>query len=119
MKLYPQQLVYDQDAIRSRRLIRVVFWASLDFIAICFVQCFLFVDVWVFTWICFGPYFKNSISFKRYNLNTNEHLVSVGHIGRYVSTTLIDVDTSLQSILDVALHLRVFGKYCFNESKNC
>ena len=26
--------------------------ASLNFIAICFIQCFLFVDIWTFTWIC-------------------------------------------------------------------
>ena len=45
-------IVYDQDANHSRGFILVVLGASLIFIAICFIQCFLFVDIWTFTWIC-------------------------------------------------------------------
>ena len=46
MKLSPQQLVYDQDANRSRRFI-LTLGASLNFIAKCFKQCFLFVDLFI------------------------------------------------------------------------
>ena len=55
MKLSPQQLVYDQDANRSRRFI-LTLGASLNFIAKCFIQCFLFVDIWTATWSCFRIY---------------------------------------------------------------
>ena len=48
MKLSPQQLVYDQDANCSRRFI-LTLGASLNFIAKCFIQCFLFVDIWTAT----------------------------------------------------------------------
>ena len=46
-------IVYDQDANRSRRFTLAALGASLNFIAICFIQCFLFVDIWTFTWICY------------------------------------------------------------------
>ena len=46
-------IVYDQDANRSRRFTLAELGASLYFIAICFIQCFLFVDIWIFTWICY------------------------------------------------------------------
>ena len=55
MKLSPQQLVYDQDANRSRRFI-LTLGASLNFIAKCFIQCFLFVDIWTATWSCLRIY---------------------------------------------------------------
>ena len=42
-------IVYDQDAIRSWRFTLAALGASLNFIAICFIQCFLFVDIWTFT----------------------------------------------------------------------
>ena len=45
-------IVYDQDTNRSRRFTLAALGASLNVIAICFIQCFLFVDIWTFTWIC-------------------------------------------------------------------
>ena len=57
-ELSPQQLAYDQDAIRSRRFILEALGASFNFIAICFMQCFPFVDLWIFTWIYFSTFLK-------------------------------------------------------------
>ena len=61
MKLSPQQL--DQDAIRSRRFI-LTLGASLNFIASCFIQCFLFVDIWTATWSCLRIYLFQKIDYK-------------------------------------------------------
>ena len=63
MKLSPQQLVYDQDANRSRRFI-LTLGASLNFIAKCFIQCFLSVDIWTATWSCFRIYLTQKIVHK-------------------------------------------------------
>jgi len=63
MKLSPQQLVYDQDANRSRRFI-LTLGASLNFIAKCFKQCFLFVDIWTATWSCLRIYLFQKIDYK-------------------------------------------------------
>jgi len=68
MKLSPQQLVYDQDANRSRRFI-LTLGASLNFIAKCFIQCFLFVDIWTATWSCFRIYLFQKAIIKRYAAN--------------------------------------------------
>ena len=38
-------IVYDQDANRSKGFILVGLGAPLNFIATCFIQCFLFVDI--------------------------------------------------------------------------
>ena len=63
MKLSPQLLVYDQDAIRSRRFI-LTSGGSLNFIAQCFIQCFLFVDIWTATWSCLRIYLFQKIDYK-------------------------------------------------------
>ena len=41
-----------------------VLGASLNFIAKCFIQCFLFVDIWTATWSCFRIYLLQKIDYK-------------------------------------------------------
>ena len=53
--------VYDQDANHSRRFTLAEFGGSLNFIAICFIQYFLFVDIWTFTWNCFRIFKKQRL----------------------------------------------------------
>ena len=38
--------MYDQDANHSRRFTQAEFGASLKFIAICYIEYFLFVGIW-------------------------------------------------------------------------
>ena len=54
-------IVYDQDAHHSRRFTLAEFGASLNFIAICFIQYFLFVDTWTFTWNCLRIFKKQRL----------------------------------------------------------
>ena len=51
-------IVYDQDANHSMRFTLAEFGGSLNFIAICFNQYFLFVDIWTFTWNSFRIFKK-------------------------------------------------------------
>ena len=55
---YHLTLVHDQDTIRSRMFKLKCWGAFLNFIAIYFIQCFLLVNISLFTWICFRIYFK-------------------------------------------------------------
>ena len=66
-------IVYDQDANRSRRFTLAELGASLYFIAICFIQCFLFVDIWTFTWICYRISNKQKVVFQGVTTVTNQH----------------------------------------------
>ena len=79
----------------------------------------------VFPWICglllglvlgFTPF--KMLIIKRYADNELT-FGSVGYIWKVYLTTVINVVTSLRSILDVALHRRMFGTCCLNESKDC
>ena len=69
-------IVYDQDANRSRRFTLAELGASLYFIAICFIQCFLFVDIWIFTWICYRTSNEQKVVFQGVTTVTNQHLSS-------------------------------------------
>ena len=48
----------DQDANHSKRFTLEEFGAFLNFIAVCSIQYFLFVDIWTFSWNCFKIFKK-------------------------------------------------------------